>query len=94
MEARKIGVRETVSAGKKLQRDDALAMARKARRLIATKGKQVTSVEITKDLPSDDDLATLMLGPTGNMRAPTIRVGRTLLVGYNDDVFTTEFGSE
>ncbi|MEE8305414.1 MAG: ArsC family (seleno)protein, partial [Candidatus Tectomicrobia bacterium] len=65
-----------------------------ARRLIAAKGKQVTSVEITKDQPSDDDLATLLLGPTGNMRAPTIRVGRTLLVGYNDDVFTTEFGSE
>ncbi len=94
MEAHEIGVRETVSAGKKLQRDDALAMARKARRLIAAKGKQVTSVEITKDQPSDDDLATLLLGPTGNMRAPTMRVGRTLLVGYNDDVFTTAFGSE
>ena len=94
MEAHEIGVRETVSAGKKLQRDDALAMARKARRLIAAKGKQVTRVEITKDQPSDDDLATLLLGPTGNMRAPTIRVGRTLLVGYNDDVFTTAFGSE
>jgi hypothetical protein len=28
-----------------------------------------------------------MLGPTGNMRAPTIRKGKTLLVGFNEEVF-------
>ena len=25
-----------------------------------------------------------MLGPTGNLRAPTIRSGSTLLVGFNE----------
>jgi hypothetical protein len=33
-----------------------------------------------------------MLGPTGNMRAPTIRIGKTYLVGFNDDIFSSEFG--
>jgi len=28
-----------------------------------------------------------MLGPTGNLRAPTARVGKTLLVGFNDEVY-------
>jgi len=28
-----------------------------------------------------------MLGPTGNLRAPTIVTGATILVGFNDVVF-------
>ncbi len=92
MEAHDIAVQETVSANKKLGRDDALAMARQAQRLIAAKGKKVTAVEMASDAPSDEELAKLMLGPTGNMRAPTLRVGETLVVGYNDQVFNDELG--
>ncbi len=82
---------ETVKASKKLGREAALELAREADRLIAAKGKKVTTVDLLRDQPSDEMLAGLMLGPTGNMRAPTIRVGRTLLVGYNDAVFTDAF---
>jgi hypothetical protein len=32
-----------------------------------------------------------MLGPTGNLRAPTIRKGRTVLVGFNEELFEREF---
>jgi arsenate reductase-like glutaredoxin family protein len=92
MEANGIDIGETVSANKKLQRDDAIAMARQARRLIAAKGKKVTRVDLGSEQPSGDDLAKLMLGPTGNMRAPTTRVGDTILVGYNEDVFNAELG--
>jgi hypothetical protein len=66
-------------------------MARQARRLIAAKGKKVTTLELATASPFDDALADLMLGPTGNMRAPTLRVGETLLVGYNDAVFADMF---
>lgn len=85
-----MSVAETVSASKKLGREDALGMARQARRLIAAKGKRVTTVEVTAKTPSDDELAALMLGPTGNLRAPAMRVGQTLLIGYNDHVFADE----
>jgi hypothetical protein len=81
-----------VSAGQKLGRTEAIAMARKARRLIAAKGKRVAAIDLAKDKPSEALLAELMLGPTGNMRAPTMRVGQTLLVGYNEDVFAKELG--
>jgi arsenate reductase-like glutaredoxin family protein len=67
-------------------------MAREAHRLIATKGKKVISLDLLKERPSHETIANLMLGPTGNMRAPTIRLGRTLLVGYNDQVFAEEIG--
>lgn len=33
--------------------------------------------------PSDEEILKLILGPTGNLRAPTIRVGKTLIVGFN-----------
>lgn len=69
-------------------------MARQARRLIAAKGKKVTALELSEAQPSDDVLADLMLGPTGNMRAPIIRLGDTLLVGYNDEVFADTFRTE
>jgi len=33
-----------------------------------------------------------MLGPSGNLRAPTIRRGKTLLVGFNEDLYGSVFG--
>ena len=33
-----------------------------------------------------------MLGPTGNLRAPTLRMGNTVLVGFNEEVFSSKIG--
>jgi hypothetical protein len=66
-------------------------MAREAHRLIAAKDKKVTTLDL-QTAPADDILAELMLGPTGNLRAPIMRVGQTILVGYNDQAFTDIFG--
>jgi len=67
-------------------------MAREAHRLVAAKGKEVTTLDLQTAPPADDVLAGLMLGPTGNLRAPMMRVGQTILVGYNDQAFTDIFG--
>jgi arsenate reductase-like glutaredoxin family protein len=80
-----------VSANKKLGRSEAMAMAREAKQLIVAKGKKVTTVDLTAGSLAEDDLAKLMLGPTGNLRAPVMRVGETILVGYNDQVFADTF---
>lgn len=89
MEANNITIAETIPASRKLQGEDAAELLKSASKLIAMKGKKV--VEFTaKDLSSEDAVAS-MLGPTGNMRAPTIRVGKTYLVGFNEEVFNAEF---
>jgi hypothetical protein len=67
-------------------------MVREAHRLIAAKGKKVTAIDLRTAPPPDDVLAGLMLGPTGNLRAPVMRVGQTILVGYNEQAFTDMFG--
>ena len=36
-------------------------------------------------------LLKAMLGPTGNLRAPTVRKGTTLLVGFNEETYRDAF---
>lgn len=67
-------------------------MAQAARQLIVAKGKKITRVDLQAETPSAEVLAGLMLGPTGNLRAPLLRVGSTIVVGYNEPAFTEIFG--
>lgn len=55
--------------------------------MIVAKGKNVVRFDMKKDAPDDETLLTHLLGPTGNLRAPTLRVGKALLVGFNEDVY-------
>ena len=71
--------------------DDALLLARKASKVIVAKGKKVTTFSMTKDKPDEATLLAHMLGPTGNLRAPTIRAGKTLLVGFDEQTYRSVF---
>ena len=82
---------ELVPASRKLQAADARALLEGAARLIAMKGKKVQDFALADGAPSEEALAA-MLGPTGNLRAPTIRTGGTYLVGYNEEIFKEQFG--
>ena len=55
--------------------------------VIASKGNSVVRISMRRGQPDDDTLLTHMLGRTGNLRAPMIRVGNTLLVGFNEEVY-------
>ena len=61
----------------------ALALARAADVIHVARGTNVVTFDMTKDPPDDDTLARHLLGPSGNLRAPTARRGRTLFVGFN-----------
>lgn len=43
--------------------------------------------------PDDDTLASLLLGPTGNLKAPTLRLGQTLLVGFGEPAYQQLLGA-
>ncbi len=73
-----------------LGRAAALQLARAARKVVVAKGKKTASFDMTRDPPTDAELLAAMLGPTGNLRAPAIRRGKTLLVGFNEDAFRDE----
>jgi arsenate reductase-like glutaredoxin family protein len=73
-------------------RDEALALARTADRVIVAKGKKVVAFDMKKEPPDDDTLAAHLLGPTGNLRAPTLRRGQTLLVGFSEEAYREVLG--
>jgi len=53
----------------------------------ASKGKQVVHLNLKTDKPDAATLRSLLLGPTGNLRAPTLRRGRTLIVGFDEATY-------
>ncbi len=65
----------------------ALELAARADELIATKGGKVVRIDLRKERPGRAELLALLLGPSGNLRAPTLLKGRTLLVGFNEEAY-------
>lgn len=57
--------------------------------LYVAKGRKVLHFDLESERPSDDDLLALLLGRSGKLRAPTLRSGTRLLVGYNQDLLGT-----
>ena len=55
--------------------------------LYVAKGKQVVHVDLRTQKPARAELLGLLLGPTGNLRAPTMRKGRTLIVGFDEETY-------
>jgi hypothetical protein len=45
-----------------------------------------------KSPPTDDELLAVILGPTGNLKAPTLRLGQTLLVGFSEEAYKQTLG--
>ena len=74
-------------------RDDAVALARESSEVWAAKGKKVVHLHLKKDDPTDDDLAAVLVGPSGNLRAPTFRVGKKLVVGFDTEVYDRVLGA-
>jgi hypothetical protein len=55
--------------------------------LYVTKGKKVVHVDLRAGRPPKSELLGLLLGPSGNLRAPTVRRGRALVVGFDEATY-------
>lgn len=56
-----------------------------AKSITIAKGKKVSSWD-----PKVDDRDTILkhvMGPSGNLRAPTFRVGNKIIIGFNPDLY-------
>lgn len=79
----KVSTAQTVDARKTaIGPKDALALLDGVDELYSCKGKKVIHVDLRQAKPKPAELAALMIGPTGNLRAPTARIGRKLIVGF------------
>ncbi len=76
-------------ASRKLAKKDAAALVKAASKIIVTKGKKVSEFAGGK---AGKEVLEAMLGPTGNLRAPTLRRGKTVIVGFNEELFERVLG--
>lgn len=73
-------------------RDAALALAKSAATVVVAKGKKFVTFDMRAAPPDDDALAAAILGPTGNLKAPTLCLGDMLLVGFGEAAYKEVFG--
>jgi len=88
-----VTVAETVDANKvRFDKKAALALLDGIEKLVAARGKKITVFDLKKERPDDATLLGFLMGPTGNLRAPTARVGKTLVVGFNEEAYREILG--
>ena len=57
--------------------------------MVVMKGKKVTHFKVGEE--TTEEAVTAMLGNTGNLRAPLIRAGKLVLVGFNEEIYSEHF---
>ncbi len=93
LESAKVAVADRADARKQPHGpEEALALARTATQVVVGKGKKVITFDMTSRPPDDATLLAHLLGPTGNLRAPSLRVGKTLLVGFSPEAYREVLG--
>jgi len=79
---------EQVNAKKtKYERDAALGLLDGVDNLYVTRGKKTLHFDLKNDRPDDDEIAAVILGRSGTLRAPVLRKGKTLIVGFTEEAF-------
>lgn len=77
---------EVVDARKQtIDADQAWALLQGARTVTVAKGKAF--VRFDRVVEQKDELLKQAIGPTGNLRAPTYRVGDDFVIGFNPELY-------
>lgn len=86
LEQRQISVEQTADARKEaLAGEDAWQLLSQAKEIQVAKGKKVQTFNPQVD--SKEAILAVALGRTGNLRAPTLRIGERLLIGFGEGLY-------
>lgn len=75
-----------------IEGEDALGLLEGVTDLFVAKGKKTLHVDLENARPEDAELLALLLGRSGKLRAPVLRAGSRLIVGYNGDILAEQLG--
>jgi hypothetical protein len=81
LDAHSIEVAETTPASRKLGKPEAARLAQGAKEIFVARGKKLERFEGGR---ATEEIVAKMLGPTGNLRSPAIRVGKTVVIGFDE----------
>ena len=71
------------------QQPQAVEIINKSDIVYAARGKKVVEINRKKSDATEAEILKLVLGPTGNLRAPTMRIGKKMVVGFNEDMYNS-----
>jgi len=63
-----------------------------ASKVIAARGKKSAVFDLRKGFPDMEEFAKATLGPSGNLRAPALRLGKDWVVGFGEPAWEEYFG--
>ena len=66
---------------------EALDIAKNASEVLVARGKKLIRYDITSGTVKDGEILSTILGRSGTLRAPTIRVGKRVVVGFHPDAY-------
>lgn len=72
--------------------DAAWELLSSAQRVVAVKSKILKNLSVCDR--NREEILKIAMGPSGNLRAPTFRVGEYYVVGFNEDMYTERLQSE
>ena len=67
-------------------------LARGRDRAFRRQGQRVLRFDLSSQRPTDEELLPLLLGRSGKLRAPALRCGTRLIVGYNQALLPLALG--
>ena len=92
LEKHKITVKTQVDARSTALTDaDALQLIDDAKQLYVTRGTKVLHYDLAGKRPDNDVLLEQVIGRSGKLRAPTLKVGKTVIVGFDQATYEKIF---
>jgi hypothetical protein len=86
-EQNNIGLKSTSDARKeKIDKDQAWGLISGLSTVYIGKGKKVLSFE--PDGINKEEILRAALGRTGNLRAPALKTGNAIFIGFNDNIYS------
>ncbi len=86
-----IALQTVVEARKqKIEGEEAWQVLSNVTEIVVGRGKKFTLLDPNQD--NREEILKLTLGRTGNLRAPTLKIGDRLVVGYNDEMYSQYVG--
>ena len=93
MSERGIATGTVVDAKKeKIGSDDAIGLVRTHSKLVVARGKKALTFDLKNDAPADEEILTLIMGRSGNLRAPSWTRGKTMVVGFHAEAYGETLG--
>lgn len=84
-------VTEQVNAHKvALLESDVLELVGQVDKIYATRGKKIVFFDLNKEKPAREELVKALC-PNGKLRAPALREGKTLIVGFDQETYARLF---